>query len=113
MVSGMKLYPHRLDLHKKKFWVCFPCGAWVGAHSDGRPLGRLADAELRKAKMAAHAEFDPLWTSGVFSRSRAYAWLSGMMQIPKAQCHIAMFDVDQCKTVKALAKAYKQENFHG
>lgn len=41
-------------------WACLPCAAWVGCHKGTtQPLGRLANAELRKAKMAAHAAFDP------------------------------------------------------
>lgn len=45
-------------------WLCRPCHAWVGVHTnDGlnRPLGRLADTELREWKQRAHAAFDPLW----------------------------------------------------
>lgn len=38
------------------------CDAYVGCHGESKnPLGRLANAELRAAKKAAHAAFDPLW----------------------------------------------------
>jgi hypothetical protein len=85
-----------------KAWACRPCDAWVGTHKNSpehKPLGRLANAELRKAKMAAHAVFDPLWKSGRMSRKEAYSMLSEKMSIPKDQAHIGMFDVDQCKAV--------------
>ena len=46
-------------------WLCsnFPkCDARVGVHKGQEfPLGRLADKELRKWKMKAHAAFDPIW----------------------------------------------------
>ena len=102
LVSGHEIYPHRPDLADLKVWACRPCDAWVGTHKNSpehKPLGRLANAELRKAKMAAHAVFDPLWKSGRMSRREAYSMLSERMSIPKDQAHIGMFDVDQCKAV--------------
>ena len=48
-------------------YLCRNCGAYVGCHGrTDKPLGRLADATLRKWKMAAHASFDPLWKTGPF-----------------------------------------------
>lgn len=83
-------------------YLCRPCNAYVGVH-DGtdKPMGSLADAELREWRKAAHATFDPLWKYGTFTRRRnkAYEWLSGKMGLPKEKTHIAMFDVSQCKDV--------------
>lgn len=44
-------------------YLCRECNAYVGCHKD-RPyeaLGRLANKELREAKINAHASFDNLW----------------------------------------------------
>ncbi len=99
-------------------WFCRPCDAWVGVHENSPrylPLGRLANAELRKAKMAAHAIFDPLWQrkllpaeKGVKKRARgdAYHWLAQQLGIPFDQCHIGLFDVDMCKRVVAVCAPY-------
>ena len=96
IVSGREIYPQRRDLWLKWFWNCKPCGARVGCHpGTKRPLGRLANAELRAAKQAAHAAFDPLWKSGDMTRSEAYRWLGGMMGI--AEPHIGEFTVQQCE----------------
>ena len=101
--TGRKVYPRREDLHHLVIYACLPCDAWVGAHKDsGKPLGRLANAELRAAKRAAHAAFDPLWKSGQMSRSKAYALLAEKMGIDPKDAHIGMFDVEQCKTVILL-----------
>ena len=52
-------------------YACMPCGAWVGCHPNTtRPLGRLANAELREMKMKTHAAFDPIWTAR-FERKHA------------------------------------------
>jgi hypothetical protein len=81
-------------------YYCKPCKAWVGVHKGTRhPLGRLANAELRKAKMKAHAAFDPLWKDGDMNRAQAYEWLADALGIPAARCHIGMFDVETCRRV--------------
>lgn len=100
LVGGNIIYPHREDLYEKKFWNCAPCQAYVGCHPGTEtPLGRLANAELRRAKMAAHAAFDPLWKEGGMSRKEAYAWLSQALNIPPDDCHMGMFDVNTCQRV--------------
>ena len=39
-------------------YLCRPCKAYVGVHrGSDKPLGRLADAELREWKKRAHAAF--------------------------------------------------------
>jgi len=105
LVTGKVIYPHRPDLAKKKIWYCAPCKAYVGCHRDGiTPLGRLADEELRKAKMAAHAAFDPKWKTGRLTRSQAYIWLAEKLNIPEEHCHIGMFDKTMCQRVVKLCK---------
>lgn len=87
-------------------WVCanYPtCDSYVGCHPGSkRPLGRMANAELRAAKKRAHAAFDPLWRSKTMSRSDAYYWLAKAIGIHVTEAHIGMFGVAQCEaTVKA------------
>jgi hypothetical protein len=111
--TGAVIYPHLRQLARKVMYRCQPCEAWVGCH-DGtdKPLGRLANAALRKAKQDAHAAFDPIWqelaASGM-SRSRArstsYAWLADALGIATRDCHIGLFDEDVCQRVVAVCKA--------
>jgi hypothetical protein len=87
-------------------WICRPCHAWVGCHKGTKkPLGRLADAELREAKKAAHAAFDPLFKDTGL-RNEGYRWLAMRMGLGRDECHIGMFDVDQCNAVVALCREY-------
>ena len=107
LVFGRDIYPNRPDLSMLPFWLCAPCGAWVGCHpGTKKPLGRLADAELRKAKIAAHAALDPLWKHGQMKRKEAYVWLADRLRIPAEKCHIGMFDLEMCRnTVKECEHA--------
>lgn len=100
-------------------YACKPCEAWVGCHpGTQKPLGRLANAELRQWKMNAHEAFDPLWKRdrgvnpkrhrklmkrGVkMHRSEAYSWLARQMGLHLHETHIGMFDVEQCKRVVTI-----------
>ena len=81
-------------------FLCMECRSYVGLHPfTGIPLGTLADAETRDARMKAKAAFSPMWTSGDMSRSDAYAWLAARLGIQVESCHIGWFDVDECGRV--------------
>lgn len=124
-MTGLQVYPQRKDLADRNFWVCTPCDAYVGCHqkgavtqdtqgrrlvSDGTvPLGRLANAELRRAKQRAHTYFDPLWNDSFggrrMPRAAAYAWLANQLSLPVHRCHIGMFDVAMCERVAQVCEA--------
>lgn len=124
LVTGAVIYPRRPELAGLKFHQCKPCDAYVGTHkagdyifiggkkviSDGTlPLGRLANAELRRAKRLAHDAFDPLWgLSGTMGRKQAYAWLARAMDVSKDEAHIGNFDVAQCMRVVEVCQAYNR-----
>jgi hypothetical protein len=99
------VYPHRSDLHAKRFWLCAQCDAYCGCHPDGSPLGMLANADLRAARREAHAAFDPLWRRGAMTRSQAYAWLARGMGLDMRDCHVGRFDAKQCARVIELCEA--------
>lgn len=88
------------------------CDAYVGCHpGTNKPLGRLADKELRIAKMAAHKSFDPFWRSEGHTKTRkikrlnAYRWLAEELGIKESDCHIGMMDVETCRRVVLICEA--------
>lgn len=114
LVPGIVIYPRGGPaLRNKQYWRCAPCDAYVGCH-DGteRPLGRLANAELRQAKQEAHAAFDPLWQAKMRrdgcskgkARGAGYKWLADQLGIERRRCHIGMLDVDQCRRVVDICR---------
>lgn len=82
------------------------CGAYVGIHPfTAIPLGTLANAQLREARKAAKAAFNPRWQRGSMSRSEAYAWLAQQLEMPNVgECHIGWFDVATCRRVVEICK---------
>lgn len=86
------------------------CDARVSCHPGTiKPLGNLADRELRKWRSLAHRKFDPLWQSGIFkTRNAAYIWLSKTMELPLHRTHIAMFDIQQGQRAIAIVEDFKK-----
>src|SRR5690349_21187875 len=106
LVSGDVIYPRWPHFHLQRFWLCRPCWAYVGCHKGGnKPLGRLANAELRALKQEVHAVFDPLWRSGRKSRRQAYKELAEALGIDRDQCHVGFFDVDTCRRAIEVLKS--------
>lgn len=118
LVTGAVVHPHMPELADKPIWACMPCKAWVGCHPGGQmPLGRLANAELRRAKQEAHNLFDPLWKAKMRrdgcskreARGKAYAWLADQLGIPRENCHIGMFDAPTCRRVVDICRNPKRK----
>jgi zinc-finger-containing domain len=113
--AGEANYPYQQDYGP--VWICILCYAWVGCHrSTLNPLGRLANAELRRWKVRAHDAFDPLWRSVMMregqskhiARNAAYTWLAHQMGISREETHIGFFDEQQCKIVVAICSKEKE-----
>lgn len=92
-------------------YLCKACNAYVGCHpGTDKPLGRLADAELRKWKERAHNAFDILWKKRIFFRNDAYKWLAEELNIPLHLCHIGMFDIEQCQETIDVTLKFLREH---
>lgn len=85
LTNGAEIYPHRGDLHSLKFWKCDGCGEAVGCHKSGskgtRPLGVIANREIKSWRIKIHAKLDPLWKQKAFSRHKIYEILSKRMNM--------------------------------
>lgn len=109
--SGRALYIDSKVIYNGRsygmIYLCAPCKAFVGVHpGTDKPLGVLANSELRGWKMKAHRSFDQLWKSGIMSRRKAYEWLAEKMNLPVKKTHIGYFQVIQCQEVVRLVSDY-------
>lgn len=103
LVDSIEIYGRSYGM----VYLCRKCDAYVGCHpGTDKPLGRLANRELRMWKMRAHSAFDLLWKCRHMRRQQAYAWLAEKLDIPTEQCHIGMFDVDMCQKVIDVSLDY-------
>ena len=84
----------------------------MGTYSDNiTALGRLANKQLRQAKMRGHKAFDPLWKGKpkyFSSRPKAYKWLSKKMGIDIDKTHFGMFTEEQCGEATSLCRNLKK-----
>ena len=87
-------------------YICRDCNAYVGCYSGTTTaLGRLADADLRKAKMRAHHYLDQLWKDRRQRRYSTYTWLSKQLGIPRELTHVGMSDIEQCRRIAEICRA--------
>jgi hypothetical protein len=94
-------------------YYCDDCKAAVGCHPNTYiPLGRMADKETRQLRTKAHAAFDPLWRSGLMTRSKAYFWLACELKLDVAACHISWLSKQQLKQTVEIAAKYFAETAH-
>ncbi len=78
-------------------YFCKPCDSYVGCHQNTRrPLGTMANAELRKWRMEAHKVIDSRWKSGEMGRKEMYKMLDQMMG---KVMHIGESTVEECKEI--------------
>lgn len=109
IIYGDEVYPHRKDLHKLAFWKCDDCGNFVGCHKDSgyKPLGCIANKELKNARSHIHRILDPLWKSKKMKRSAIYKRLSDSLGF---QYHTAEIrSVEEARKVCRLVEAIRVE----
>lgn len=61
--TGERIYPHQPDLAELTMFVCWPCGAWVGADRDGEPRGFVAREDIRERRGIALTAWTDLCTA--------------------------------------------------
>ena len=113
-ISSAELYGKDYGM----MYICRPCDAYVGCHTDGPNKGEakgfVANKEYRRARQKAHLYFDPLWMrkkrkenlSNRKARIPAYKWLAREMGIPYEQCHISQMDLEQLHRVVEICQPY-------
>jgi len=129
LVTGARLFVGRENVAHKHFWWCEPCDAYVGCYENSpthKPVGRLADTALRKAKREFHGVFDILYLAGFERLSRirggrankqdcrsvAYKWLATHMGIDIRYCNVGAFDLEQCLKAKKICETLGNELLH-
>lgn len=92
------------------YYVCahYPaCDSYVAAHRRTRlPMGTLANAQLRRKRIQAHAAFDRLWKDGLMNKRQAYLWLQAKLDLPEQEAHIGRFSAFRCDQVIRLCNSF-------
>jgi len=78
-------------------YLCKSCDAYVGCHQNTKkPLGTMANNELRKWRKQAHALIDPLWKKQKWNRKTVYSRLNKFFG---KHIHIGEADIELCKDI--------------
>lgn len=123
ITDGRTIYGY--NYHDSYFWKCPTCpNAYVGCHGKTKkPLGRPANAALRRARSILHEErIDPLWKTAIetgdyqpednvarsiitkTARSRVYWFIADKLGIERWQSHVGEFDLEQCRAAWVALK---------
>lgn len=87
-------------------YYCKTCDAYVGCHENTkRPLGTMANKELRQWRMKVHDHIDPLWKSGKVKRGDLYKKIS---QFLGYEYHTGESDVETCKKILGINLTNKE-----
>jgi len=84
-----------------KVYICRKCDARVGTHKNTRkPLGTMANKELRDWRIKTHEVFDSLWLKDCADwreqRAEAYKLLEEKFG---KEIHIGESDIEMCKKI--------------
>lgn len=86
-----------------KLYVCrnYPqCDSYVRVHpGTNRPVGTMANKELRALRAEAHRYFDQFYKSGLMSKEDAYSWLADLLCAPLSEAHIGYLGEYYCREV--------------
>lgn len=87
-------------------YLCRSCDARVGCHENSRkPLGTMANKELREWRVRAHDHIDPLWKSGELKRAQVYDRLKRSFG---RDIHIGESDIATCQKILTLDLVRRQ-----
>ena len=83
-------------------YYCEPCDAYVGCHENTRrPLGTMANKELRQLRIKAHVVVDWFWKFGGMTRKQTYAMLSERFG---KEFHVGEADIEMCKKIISIKR---------
>lgn len=83
-------------------YLCKPCDAYVGCHLNSkRPLGTMANRDLREWRKRTHAVIDPIWKNGLLPRTKVYEILDKYFGF---EVHVGESNEEMCKKIITNAK---------
>jgi len=93
-------------------WLCKDCDAYVGCHQNTKkPLGSMANQNLRDLRVECHQMFDRLWKDGKMTRDQAYRWMQRNMKLPEERAHIGELRESGCKwLIKILRRKIQRDH---
>lgn len=86
---------------EKYLYVCsgYPsCDSYIGAHKKSmRPMGTMADSDLRNKRIEAHRALDTIWKNGYMTKHSTYIWLQNRLNLREKDTHIGKFSYYLCE----------------
>ena len=99
-------------------YVCsgYPfCDSYIGVHKKSmRPMGTLANGDLRHKRIEAHRALNKVVQTGIMTKHGVYIWLQNRLCLREKDMHIGMFSEYRCEeTIRdcnAIMEPYTKTN---
>ncbi|MCM1214947.1 MAG: DUF3268 family zinc-finger domain-containing protein [Lachnospiraceae bacterium] len=89
------------------------CDAYVSAHKkDLKPMGTLANGELRHKRILAHHALKKLQKERHMDKWAVYVWLQANLGLDEHHAHIGMFSLQMCDQVISLCRSPMKPDNH-
>ena len=62
-----------------------------------RPMGTMADSNLRNKRIEAHRALDAIWKNGYMTKHSTYIWLQNRLNLREKDTHIGKFSYYLCE----------------
>lgn len=119
LVPSTEIYGDKANGWPPRYF-CRPCFAHVGTHkgtNPPKPLGTLANYQVRQLRKKCHDVIDPFWkrqNKGLrnknkrYRREIVYRVLKRVMEMTDAEAHVGMWQVEECEDFLVLAGKFKR-----
>ncbi|WP_374347981.1 zinc-finger-containing protein [Chitinimonas sp.] len=110
LLTFQEVHPNLTSTHPRLYYRCTPCDAHISCDPQTlKPLGRLANPELRRIKRRLHYAFDALWKGpqSTLSRSAAHHLLAQLLAVSPEACSISWFDIAQCERALQVLRTHQ------
>lgn len=91
-------------------YVCsgYPsCDSYIGVHKKTmRPMGTLANGDLRHKRIEAHRALNQVVNSGMMTKKGIYIWLQNRFGLREKDMHIGKFSEYRCEETAGNARLY-------
>ena len=95
-------------------YVCsgYPsCDSYIGVHKKTmRPMGTLANGDLRHKRIEAHRALNQVVNSGIMKKKGIYIWLQNRFGLREKDMHIGKFSEYWCEETARECKALLEQH---
>lgn len=109
LITGKQLYRSIKRIKHYRFWRCDSCDAHAKCSRDGKPIGSLANAELRQLRRKAHDLMEWIVASGTMDESELHKMLCQSVGRKSKRVMLVHYSKDDCQAIVDLLEPIQHD----